>query len=111
MYFLNLFEFLFFPIENIACGKKIFQNLNFKVRVIFRYIVKLYLHDITFIVSKNVFTRNYGAFKITLVYCTQKLCKIFLIDFDNIFLRNQYLNASDYENTSKKNNFILFQKL
>ena len=111
MVFLDLLEFFFFPAENIACGKNIFQNLNFKVRVIFEYIVKKYLHNITFIVSKNDFTRNYGAFKITLVHCTEKLCRIFLTDFDNIFFSNEYLNAFDFENISKKNNFALFQKL
>lgn len=56
------------------------------------------LHDICY--SKNDFTRYCKTFKLPL-YDVLKKMQVLLIDFANIFFRNQYCNASDYEITSK----------
>ena len=68
--FWYFFEFLFSHLLKYQREKK-FQKFKTKVLIIFVYIVKLYLHKMIFVFSKNVCCRYCVTFKITLVFSTQ----------------------------------------
>ena len=78
-----------------------FQNLNFKISDIFRYIMEKYLHKITFVFSKNVYFRNCGTFKIILVWSTQRYVNFFLTAFGRKISMDHYFDDSDNEFVSK----------